>query len=38
MLRRAVADWRIDEAATHMMLSVNDIDGKNDNAAKRIYW
>jgi hypothetical protein len=35
MLCRAVALWRVDEAATQMLLSADDAD---ESTARHIYW
>jgi hypothetical protein len=38
MLFRAVVHWRIDEAATQMLLSADDTDDVEESAARRVYW
>ena len=38
MLFRAVAYWRIDEAATEMLISADDRDRADDAKAKNIFW
>ena len=38
MLFRAVAVWRVDEAATQMLLSTDDTDYTEESTARHIYW
>jgi len=38
MLLRAVAFWRIDEAATEMLMSTDETDSAEEKTAKHIYW
>ena len=38
MLFRSVALWRIDEAATQMLVSADDTERKEDKKAKNIFW
>ena len=38
MLFRAVALWRIDEAATEMLVSTDESDRANERKAKNIFW
>jgi hypothetical protein len=38
MLFRAVALWRMDEAATQTLLSADEADYKDESSARHIYW
>jgi hypothetical protein len=38
MLFRAVALWRVEEAATQMLLSKDDTDYTDESTAKHVYW
>lgn len=38
MLRHAVADWRVVEAATQIMLAADGTDAKDENPARQVYW
>ncbi len=38
MLFRAVAHWRIDEAATQTLVSADDADRADERKAKNIFW
>jgi hypothetical protein len=38
MLFRPVALWRIDEAATQMLVSANDTDRTDERKAKQVFW
>jgi hypothetical protein len=38
MLFRAVALWRVEEAATQMLLSTDDADYTDESTAKHVFW
>ena len=38
MLFRAVALWRVDEAATQMLLAADDADYADEKTAKHVFW
>jgi len=38
MLFRAVALWRIDEAATQALLAADDVDHANEKKEKQVFW
>jgi len=38
MLFRAVALWRIDEAATQALMAADDVDHANESKAKNVFW
>jgi hypothetical protein len=38
MLFRPVALWRIDETATQMLISANDVERADERTAKNIFW
>ena len=38
MLFRAVAHWRVDEAATQMLLAAEDADYPDESKAKHVFW
>ena len=38
MLDRAVALWRVDEAATQMLLSADEADYTDEGKAKHVFW
>jgi hypothetical protein len=38
MLFRAVALWRIDEAATQALLAADEVDHANEKREKQVFW
>lgn len=38
MLFRAVAHWRIDEAATQALMAADDVDHADEKKAKQVFW
>ena len=38
MLCRGVAFWRVDEAATQMLLAADDADYADESKAKHVFW
>jgi hypothetical protein len=38
MLFRAVALWRIDEAATQALMAADDVDHADAKKAKQVFW
>jgi hypothetical protein len=38
MLFRAVALWRIDEAATQALLAADDVDHADEKKEKQVFW
>jgi hypothetical protein len=38
MLFRAVALWRVDEAATQMLLAADDAEYADEGKAKHVFW
>jgi hypothetical protein len=38
ILLRAVALWRVDEAASQMLLSADDVDRTDEKKAKHVFW
>ena len=38
MLFRAVALWRIDEAATQALMAADDVDRADEKKEKQVFW
>jgi hypothetical protein len=38
MLFRAVARWRIDEAATQALMAADDVDHADEKKEKQVFW